>query len=314
MQQDPTNGSHKSQRPAFIDEKASQLGWSRSKVGNYVYLYKHLPVEVRDLIRTHEIADNFTALDNLAHEDADIQLRVARLLHDEPQMTYEDALKQAAPEVVEEREERERGKRDYPGKGEQDDIQDDLNEIREEELEDKRMANGHTDTKPSAEEDTQSDDSPESYIDPLRKAIDEAKELCSHEFFPINEMIKSRKYLSLDQALYKIESWLDRFVVDSPYGLYVDREHNTVSITFKPFKAPDDWQENHPEGCPGWRLFNPKEKVCKGCSHQKGCFTAQVLPEDDKLRITQMDYQQYNWLKKKEREAKEAEKRRAAGW
>jgi hypothetical protein len=260
------------------------------------------------------MVNSLSELSDLAHEDADIQLRVARLLHDEPQMFYEDALRQAAPEVIEERQERAWDKQRHPGKGEQDDIQDDLHEIREEEQEDKKMASGDTNTKPSAEEEGQVDDAPETYIDPLRKAIDEAKELCSHEFFAISEMVKTRKYYSLDHALYRIEGWLDRFVADSPRGMYVDRKHNTVTITFTPFEAPDSWTESHPEGCPGWRLFNPKEKVCKRCPHQKGCFTAQVLPEDDRLRITQMDYQQYNWLKKKEREQEKEEKRRRRGW
>src|SRR5712691_8478640 len=77
--QDPENGSSppEPQRPAFLDEQSRQLGWSRSKLAEYTYLYKHLLPEVRDMIREHEMVNSFTQLDDLAHEKPAAQLAVA---------------------------------------------------------------------------------------------------------------------------------------------------------------------------------------------------------------------------------------------
>lgn len=302
--QNPENGSCESapQRPAFLDDKARQLGWSRSKLGEYLYIYRHLLPEVREVIRGHEMVNHLTQLNDLAHEEPGIQLAVARLLQREPQMWYDSAFEQACPQRA-----REKARKPWddmfadtaenhgePVSPENTSLGEahDSNETYEQEEE------GHEETiedrssssqGPSAvhEPETQTD-----YVDPLQQRIDEAEKL-HKEFYDISKMVTARSARTLDHVLNLISNYCGQFFGQRR----LERKHNTITITFHPFPTPEEFKDTLPEGCPGWRLYCPKERVCITCPHQKSCFSAQVVPKEQ--RITQMGYWDYKIYKQK---------------
>ncbi len=245
MKQHPESGFCESQRPAFLDDKSRQLGWSRSKLAEYMYLYKHLLPEVRDLIRTHAIADNFKDLDDLAHEKAEVQRKVARLLHDEPQIDYYDAFWQACPERASERYREEvfpsdkqtvdgeehntsshEDESEYNPESEgsyvssDQDHSDDDSHDSENSLH-KDCQNSSTEIHDSEHKSRTSQET-EEYIDPLQKIINDSKKLYK-EFYEISKMVRTRKAYTLDHVLHMIHNYCERFVGQQR----IERTHNT---------------------------------------------------------------------------------------
>jgi hypothetical protein len=262
------------------------------------------------MIRGDAIVNHFAQLSDLAHEEPAVQFAVARLLQREPQMEYTSAFEQACPARA-----WEKGMR--PGASLHH-LFPDPTEPPAEPLSPEDTSSAAPDADEVCEQDeehkegneeTTADPSPASqgpsawqdqstlpdYVDPLQQRINEAKKF-RKEFYDLSKMVTARGALTLDHVLHLIHNYCERFVGERR----IQRKHNTITITFHPFPTPEECKDTLPEGCPGWRLYCPQEKVCIQCPHQKPCFSAQVVPKEQ--RITQMPYFEYNREKMKRKQ------------